>query len=326
MVKPSTFALSTWAARKFSHFGKLRVVGFDEARRFVHFNAKPLRDTVGRHAVSDAIGELFDLIAHRRSDLTQLDAINFGGDRRVKVVPLGKGLAKRLVLGKMGEHPQLDLRVIRRQQYVSRRGDKSAADLPAQLAANRNILQVGRARGQAPGRRRRLLVGRVDAPALGIDQRQQHLAETVLELRHLAVFEQGGDNRMAAGKLLQLGGVGGVAGFDLASLRQGQLVEENALQLQIGVDVELFSGELLNRPLQSRHFLSEVSVEFLEIIAIDENAGVLHAREHLDQRKLQIRRQLPSALGAELRFNNRRDGANRHGGTADILFFVGGKG
>ena len=79
-------------------------------------------------------------------------------------------------------------------------------------------------------------------------------------------------------------------------------------------------------PFQSRHSLSEVSVEFLKIIAIDENAGVLHAREHLNQRKLQIRRQVPSALSAELRFNNRRDGANRHGGTADILFFVGGKG
>src|SRR5580765_7621367 len=131
---------------------------------------------------------------------------------------------------------------------------------------------------------------------------------------------------MAAGKLLQLSGDRGVAGFDLASLRQGQLVEENALQLQIGVDVELFSGELLNRALQSRHFLSEVSVEFLKIIAIDENAGVLHAREHLDQRKLQIRRQLPRALSAELRLNNRRDGANRYGGPADILFFVGAKG
>jgi hypothetical protein len=53
---------------------------------------------------------------------------------------------------------------------------------------------------------------------------------------------------------------------------------------------------------------------------------VLHAREHLNQRKFQIRRQIPSALGAELRFNNRCDGANRYGGTADILFFVGGKG
>ncbi len=102
---------------------------------------------------------------------------------------------------------------------------------------------------------------------------------------------------MAGGKLLQLGGVGGVAGFDLASLWQGQLVEENALQLQIGVDVELFSGELLNRPLQSCHFLSEVSVEFFKIVAIDENAGVLHAREHLNQRKLQIRRQAPRRLG-----------------------------
>src|SRR5260370_15486392 len=110
---------------------------------------------------------------------------------------------------------------------------------------------------------------------------------------------------MAAGKLFQLGGVRGVAGFDLASLRQGQLVEENALQLEIGVDVELFSGKLLNRPFQSRHFLSEVSVELLKIIAVNEDAGVLHAREDLNQRKLYIRRQLPRALGAELRLNGR---------------------
>ena len=71
--------------------------------------------------------------------------------------------------------------------------------------------------------------------------------------------------------------------------------------------------------------MSEVRVELFEIIAIDENAGVLHARQHLNQRKLQIRRQLPSALDAELRLDNRRDSADRHGRPADILFFVGGK-
>src|SRR6266508_408031 len=59
--------------KKLPHFGKLRVVSFDKTRRFIHFDAEPLRDSVGRHAVSNAIGELFDLIAHGRGHIARTD-------------------------------------------------------------------------------------------------------------------------------------------------------------------------------------------------------------------------------------------------------------
>ena len=125
-----------------------------------------------------------------------------------------------------------------------------------------------------------------------------------------------------AGELLQLGGVRGIAGFDFSGFRQSQFFEKNALQLQVGVDVELFAGELLNRLLQADHFLSEVRVQLIEIVAIDENAGVLHAREHRDQGKLESRRKLPGALRAEFLLDDRRHGADRHGFPAYALLFI----
>src|SRR5512146_2913662 len=102
---------------------------------------------------------------------------------------------------------------------MSRRRDESTADLLSELAANGNVLQVGRARRQAPGGRGGLLVGRVDAPGLEIDKAEQHFAETVLELRHFAIFEQRSDDGMTPGELFQLGGVRGVAGFDFSRFR-----------------------------------------------------------------------------------------------------------
>src|ERR1044071_3556900 len=106
---------------------------------------------------------------------------------------------------------------------------------------------------------------------------------------------------MAVGELFQLGRVRRITGLDLARLRQAELFEENALELRNGVDVELLSGEILNRRFQARHFLAEVGIELIEIFAIDENAGMLHARKHGDQWEFQLRSQIPRALGAQLR-------------------------
>src|SRR6266508_3400940 len=155
--------------------------------------------------------------------------------------------------------------------------------------------------------------------AFGVDERQQHLGKAVFQLGDLAIFEQRGNDRMTAGELLQLRGIRGVTGFNLASFWQSQLFEENALKLQVGIYVELLARVLLNRALQRRYPLPEVSVQLLEIVAIDENPFVLHACEHLNQRKLQSARKLPDALSTELLLNNWSDGADRDRFPANAL-------
>ena len=68
----------------------------------------------------------------------------------------------------MGEQPQLDLRIIGRDQLVARRGDKGAADFAPGLVAHRNVLQIGLGGGQPPRRRRGERIGGVHAPGLGL--------------------------------------------------------------------------------------------------------------------------------------------------------------
>src|SRR3546814_1616076 len=68
---------------------------------------------------------------------------------------------------------QLDLRVVAREQLAPRRRDEGLADAAAVLAADRDVLQVGIARRQAPGRRARLVVAGVHAAGVGIDHLRQ---------------------------------------------------------------------------------------------------------------------------------------------------------
>src|SRR6266404_5461788 len=127
---------------------------------------------------------------------------------------------------------------------------------------------------------------------------------------------------MSAGNLLQLRSVGGIASLDSPGFWQPQLVKENALQLRLGVDFEALARELLNRPFEGCHFLSEFAVQLLKIAAIDEDSVVLHAREHLDQGEFQDRCKLPDSLIAKLRFESRGQGPDRHRFTANTKFVI----
>jgi hypothetical protein len=64
---------------------------------------------------------------------------------------------------------QLDLAVIGRQQQMAGLGDKGAANAPAFLGADRNILQIGVIRREPPGRGHRERVGGVHPRGLAVD-------------------------------------------------------------------------------------------------------------------------------------------------------------
>ena len=69
-------------------------------------------------------------------------------------------------LGQVREHAELDLRVVGRDQHVAGVGDERAADLAAELGADRDVLQVRIAAAQAAGGGDRLVEAGVHAAGL----------------------------------------------------------------------------------------------------------------------------------------------------------------
>ena len=65
-----------------------------------------------------------------------------------------EGLAQLRDIGDVGEHAQLDLAVVGRDQLVAGIGDEGGADPPAFLGADRDVLQVGLGRREAAGKHR----------------------------------------------------------------------------------------------------------------------------------------------------------------------------
>ena len=110
-----------------------------------------------------------------------------------------------LVAGQHGRQPQLKLRVIGADQFVALARHERRADVPAQLGAHRNILQVR--------------IGAVEPASLGVGQAKsgvqsrifihlpwQSINICVLELGHLAVLRDQVDDRVLAAQFVQLAG------------------------------------------------------------------------------------------------------------------------
>ena len=92
---------------------------------------------------------------------------------------------------------QLDLRVVgRRPAACPGSATNACADAPADLGADRDVLEVRIARRQPPGRGDRLVERRVQAPGRGVDQRRQRVDVGPLQLRQRAVVD---DLRAAPG-------------------------------------------------------------------------------------------------------------------------------
>ena len=71
------------------------------------------------------------------------------------------------ILRDMCEEPQLELRVIRGNDFVSLLRHERAANTPAKIGANRNVLQIGIAGRKPAGGRNSLIELAVNAPVCG---------------------------------------------------------------------------------------------------------------------------------------------------------------
>ena len=140
------------------------------------------------------------------------------------------------------------------------------------------------------------------------DLLEQAVAVGGAQLLHLAVGEQVLDDRVLAGQLLEAGGVGGEPGLRLLLRGEAELVEEHLAQLERGVHVELVPGRLDDRGAVALDVGDQPVAEALQLVAVDGDAGVLHAGEHADERHLDVVVERAQALGVE-RGEQRRDQA-----------------
>ena len=84
-----------------------------------------------------------------------------------------KGLDECLLVGKMREHTQLDLRVIGRNQHATRRRNEGASNLAAEFAPDWNVLKIRLRAAETPGRRDRLVEAGMHPPRNGMNHQRQ---------------------------------------------------------------------------------------------------------------------------------------------------------
>ena len=165
------------------------------------------------------------------------------------VLAAQEDLLQRGLVGDVGEHAQLDLRVVGRDQHVPGRGLEAAADLAPELGAHRDVLHVRVRRGEAARRRGGLHERRVD-PRLGVDHLRQHVEVRLGELVELAPALDLRHDRVLAADRLQHAGIGGESGLPATLARKAELLEQHRAELLRRADDELLAREVPDLALE----------------------------------------------------------------------------
>ena len=142
----------------------------DQACRLGLAQPGVLRQAVAADAVGDAEVDRLGHAAHVRRHLVQRHVEDGGGGGGVDVLVGLEGGDQGRVLAEVGQDAQLDLRVVGREQHAVALGDEGAPHHAPDVGADRDVLQIGVARRQPAGGGDRLVVRRVHAPGLRVDQ------------------------------------------------------------------------------------------------------------------------------------------------------------
>src|SRR5262249_40118533 len=98
----------------------------------------------------------------------------------VNVLAGAEGLDQRWFVGEVREDTQFNLRVVGRDQHVSRGSNERSPDFTSELGADRDVLQVRVRAAQPTGCGDRLVEAGVDAPGLAIDFLRQRVDVSAL--------------------------------------------------------------------------------------------------------------------------------------------------
>ena len=141
----------------------------------------------------------------------------------------------------------------------------------------------------------------------------RRLAVGGAQLLHLAVAEQGVDDRVLAAQLLQGGRVGGEPRLGLAPRGEPEPVVEHRAQLRCRVDVEGLAGELVDHGFEAGALGDEPLGDPAQLLGVDAHAGDLHAGQHPHQGPLHLVVQAVEAGLHEGVAHGREQQPQRHG-------------
>ncbi|CAB4825743.1 unannotated protein [freshwater metagenome] len=204
------------------------------------------------------------------------------------VLTTREGIDEARVLGEVSDAAQFDLVVVRYEQHTARGGDERLAELPAFLAAHRDVVEVRLVRAEATRPCNRLVEGGVN-PSVGGNLGEEPLPVRGAQLLKLPVLEQGVDElRPLVAQFLERLCVGGEPGFGLLDRGKAALAEQDLAELDSGVEVELapcHEMHLGHEPLALRR---EALVERAQFRNVHGDTVVLHFGEHPNERVLDV--------------------------------------
>ena len=194
----------------------------------------------------------------------------------------------------MGQHAQLNLRVIGVHKDAPFGGHKQPSYLPPQLHAHRDILEVRLRAADAACGGDRLVKRPVDPPVLP-DKGGQAVCIRGFQLRHLAVIQDLPDHRIIRRQLFQHIRRRGVAGLRLLPARHFHFPEQNFTELLGGIDIKFTARIRVDLLLQPFYLHLEAFPVRLKLPAPDRNSLLLHMVQAVDHRHLDLIKQLPHA-------------------------------
>src|SRR5262249_4986477 len=152
----------------------------------------------------------------------------------------------------------------------------------AELGSNRDVLKVRVAAAQSSGRGYSLVERGVNAAGCRADELRQRVDIRVLQLLQLPPVEDAARQVVGERQLLEhFDGCGGGPGLDVSlERRQLQLVKQDFRQLLGRIDIERFTGRLVNLGTERRQLLVDPLRLCGECRPVDSNAGAFHVGKH----------------------------------------------
>ena len=209
--------------------------------------------------------------------------------------PERNAFEKGLVLGIVGQDPQIDLRIVAGHKDMSLLRDKCLADALSLLGADGDILQVRVAAGKSPGGSNRLVEGGMHPACFRMYQAGQLFHIGGLQLAQVAVDEHC-LGQLMKGELFKHLDIGGIACLGLAAMRQLELVKEYLSQLPGRIDIEFLAGKFIDLFFQFSQFCPEFLGQLLQKIGVHLDAGQFHLCQDRHQGCFQVCKKLPEIL------------------------------
>ena len=182
----------------------------------------------------------------------------------------------------MGQHPQLNLRVVGVHQQAVPSPGKELPQFPTNGSAHRDVLQIRLRTGDPPGTGLSLVKGGVH-PSIGPNNLQQAVTVGGLQFRHGSVAQHLIHHRVEMPQLLQNIGVGGPTALSLFAVGQAQLIEKCLSQLLGRVDVELVPHLFNDGIVEGVHLSFQLLAVGFNAVPIHVKANVLHLGQHKGQ-------------------------------------------